>query len=203
MSGHATTVPVRRLVEMSRACLDHFPRVEPRRWDRTAVVVELVGEVGSLAHQVQRLEGFKAGGADRVMLADECSDVLFIALRLARADALKLPPEVPVDATAPERTGDLVVAMALCLGLLASGPAASTDALVRLIGLVGVLAARAGIDLTEAHRREMEICQGYFAASGARWPRPRRLRHPVATFRLWRLLKAKRNSGDDGRHRTG
>jgi hypothetical protein len=52
-----------------------------------------------------------------------------------------------------------------------------------------------GIDLSLAHRREMEIALYIFKASGSHWPRPQPVRYPAATFHLARLLwnKRKRN----------
>jgi len=182
-----TDLDLQHLVALSRPVAEGFARVEPRPWDRSAVLLELVGEIGSLAHVVQMLEGFKRGGASTDRLADECCDVIFVALRLAREDGVALPDRLPIPTLDGSRSSALILQM--CRDLAAFVEASATpEALTRLLGHAAAIAEGAGVDVAAAYEREMAIAAGFFAACGDAWPNPQPLRRPLATLRLWRLL---------------
>ena len=191
------TIPVEILEELSRPTFELFARVEPKPWDRRAILVELAGEIGSLAHLVQHWDGFKAGRPHVGKMADECSDVLLIILRLALEDGIQLPARLELCSPTGQRAADLVISLSECFSKLTSLTTGTEDVLCRMLQTVGAAARLFGFDLVEAHRREMEICQQFFAASGEDWPRPQFLRHPVAAFRLWRLLRQRRKMASE------
>lgn len=187
-------IDVDDLLNISRPVMDLFMTVEPRPWTRDAILLELVGEIGSLAHLVQHREGFKRGRPGPAQWEDECSDVLFVLLRLAVHDHISLPRAILLE---DEKVNAMDQILALCSSLTrlqeaGCDPAIELQAMLRDLGR---LADYAGIDLSLAYRREMEIALYYFKASGSYWPRPQPLRYPAATFHLSRLLwnKRKRN----------
>jgi len=156
---------LQHLVALSRPVAEGFARVEPRPWDRTAVLLELVGEIGSLAHVVQMLEGFKRGGASTDRLADECCDVIFVALRLAREDGVALPDRLPIPPVETSRPSALILQM--CRDLAAFVEASATpEALTRVLGHATAIAEGAGVDVAAAYEREMAIAAGFFDACG-------------------------------------
>jgi hypothetical protein len=118
-------------------------------------------------------------------LADECSDVLFVLLRLARADRLQLPPEVLADTSNGTRFGNYVLDLLESAAQLRRGPDEETlcAALRKLAGLCEL----ADIDLARAHQREMRIATEYLLMATKHWPAPKPWRHPVAAWRIWRL----------------
>lgn len=176
-----------RLRAISEPVMDRFAAIEPRPWDRAAILLELAGELGSLAHCVQHWDGFKRGGPDRPQLADECSDVLFVALRLAREDDIDLPAGLVYASVESARATTIMLAMCASLaGLEQSGGA---DVLLSLLGRLASLCDLFGLDLAECHQLEMQIALQHFATCGAKWPKPQPLRHPWATFRLWRTTR--------------
>jgi NTP pyrophosphatase (non-canonical NTP hydrolase) len=187
-----SAIAVDELMKISRPVMELFATVEPLPWTRQAILLELVGEVGSLAHLVQHWEGFKRGRPGPARLEDECSDVLFILLRLAEHDRVALHPMILI-----EKEEGSAADQVLALGKHASHLQEEGDdpafELMAMLTDLGQLADCVGIDLSLAHRREMEIALYYFKASGDRWPRPQLLHHPAATFHLARLLWNKRN----------
>lgn len=174
--------------------VDRFAAAEPQRWDRAAILLELVGELGSLAHCVQHWDGFKSGGLDRSKLADECSDVLFVAFRLAREDNVELPASLGVRKAPSARATPIVLAM--CASAACLQQSANASALLSLIEQLASLCDLCELDLAASYQLEMRIALQYFAACGARWPKPQPLRHPFATLRLWRT------SRERGRQKT-
>ncbi|MBU0608111.1 MAG: hypothetical protein KKI08_09485 [Armatimonadetes bacterium] len=178
---------LQHLVALSRPVAEGFARVEPRPWDRSAVLLELIGEIGSLAHVVQKLEGFKRGGAPLDKLADECCDVIFIALRLAREDNATQPDRLTIPTLDGSRPSALILQMCRDLAAFTDAPA-TPEALTRLIAHAAAIAEGAGVDVAAAYEREMTIAAGFFDACGDAWPHPQPLRRPLATLRLWRLL---------------
>jgi hypothetical protein len=186
-----STIAIDELMKMSRPVMDSFATVEPKHWTRQAILLELMGEIGSLAHLVQHWEGFKCGRPGPARLEDECSDVLFLLLRLAEHDRVALPPIILLEKEQGSAADQL-----LALGKHASHlQEEAYDAglvLMAMLTDLGRLADCVGIDLSLAYRREMEIALYYFKASGDHWPRPQPLRHPAATFHLARLLWNKR-----------
>jgi len=167
--------------------MGRFAMAEPRRWDRPALLLELAGELGSLAHLVQHLDGFKRGRPEPSRLADECSDVLFIALRLAREDRIQLPDRLdylPVESARATPT-----LLAMCVDAAGIQEQGSNSRLLSLIGRLAALCDLFDIDLVQSHRLEMRIAAEYFAACGPSWPKLKPLRHPWAMWRLWRSLR--------------
>jgi len=186
-----SAIAVDELMKISRPVMELFATVEPRQWTRQAILLELVGEVGSLAHLVQHRDGFKCGRPGPAQWEDECSDVLFILLRLVDHDHIPLPQIILLE---KEKVNAADQVLALCRHashLQAEGCDAAGELLAMLTDL-GQLADCVGIDLSLAHRREMEIALYYFKASGSTWPRPQLLRYPAATVHLSRLLWNKR-----------
>ena len=185
-------LPVRKLVEISRPAMEAFSCVEPKQWDQRAILVELIGEIGSLAHHVQYWDGFKRGRVEYSKLADECSDVLFILLRLARENSIELPSEIAVGEPSNERSADLLLQLSSHVPRL-RGPAEELPgAICDMLRAVGLLAGQFGLNLIEVHRCEMNIALQFFDACGVKWPHPRPFRHPIAAWRLRRMLLEKR-----------
>jgi NTP pyrophosphatase (non-canonical NTP hydrolase) len=183
---------VERLMDLSRPAMARFARVEPKRWDRRAILLELVGEVGALAHHVQRWDGFKHGRADMVKIADECSDVLFMLLRLAEADAVALPRYVEVAQSDGGRAGDIVLDLEGCVTRLREPAGDGRATLVTAVERLAALADLVGIDLVKEHEREMAIAMLYFDAAGDAWPRIRVPRNLKAVLKLWLLMREKK-----------
>ena len=164
-----------------------FAAAEPRRWDRPALLLELAAELGSLAHLVQHWDGFKRGGPKPSCLADECSDVLFIVLRLGREDRIQLPDRLEYRPVESARATPTLLAM---YGEVAGIQQPGGDSgLLSLIGHLAALCDLFRIDLVQSHRLEMRIAVEYFAACGPCWPKLNPLRYPRATWRLWRSLR--------------
>lgn len=184
---------MRHLTELSLPVFDGFARVEPKPWDRQAVLLELLGELGSLGHVAQRLEGFRRGEALPAKLADECCDVVFIAIRLARDDGVALPERIAVPDVCPDRPSALILSMCRDLAALSEAPGAK-EHLIGIIGAAAAVAASVGVDFTIAYEREMAVAAGFFAACGDDWPHPQPMRRPLATLRLWRLLWRRHSS---------
>ena len=187
-----SAIAIDELMKISCPVMELFATVEPRPWTRQAILLELVGEIGSLAHLVQHWDGFKRGRPGPAHLEDECSDVLFILLRLAEHDRIHLPQMILLE---KEKGSAADQIMALCrhVSHLQEEGRDAVLVLMAMLTDLGRLADCVGIDLSLAHRREMEIALYYFKASGDLWPSPQPLRHPVATFHLARLLWNKRN----------
>lgn len=186
---------IAHLMEISLSVMDGFSRVEPKPWNRKAVLLELLGELGSLAHCVQQREGFKQGTPSPVKLNDECSDVLFMVFRLAQEDGIELSHEIKLNRREDETVANLMVDICVCLARLVS-PLSSyeaAEALHRILRNLAAVADSLGVNLEQAHEREMRIAQQFFEASGNRLPRPQLIRRPLATIRLWRMLWEKRN----------
>ena len=183
---------VERLMGISRPAMARFARFEPKRWDRRAILLELVGEVGALAHHVQRWDGFKHGRADMVKLADECSDVMFMLLRLAEADAVTLPRYVEAPHPDGSRAADLMLDLSGCVTRLLQTVGDGRETLVAAMERLATLADLVGIDLAKEHEREMRIAMQYFDAAGDHWPRIRVLRNLRAVLQLWRLMREKK-----------
>jgi NTP pyrophosphatase (non-canonical NTP hydrolase) len=182
-----TLIHVDELMAISIPVMEGFVAVEPRPWTRKTLLLELVGEIGSLAHLVQHWDGFKRGLPAPAHLADECSDVLFITLRLACSEGIPLPQTIEVQQASDTATGQTLELIVRTANLLEPTCNLATE-LVGILAALGSLALLLGVDLDQAHRREMEIAQQYFKASGSRWPRPQPLRYPLAVFQLARLL---------------
>jgi hypothetical protein len=189
-----SAIAIDELLKISRPVMELFTTVEPRPWTRQAILLELLGEVGSLAHLVQHWEGFKRGRPGPARLEDECSDVLFLLLRLAEHDRIPLPPMILLEKE-KGRAADQILALGKHASHMQEEGCEAVAVLMAMLTDLGRLADCVGIDLSLAHRREMEIALYYFKASGSHWPRPQPLRHPAATIHLARLLwnKRKRN----------
>ena len=181
------SLKVSSLASISRPVMDRFAAAEAKPWDREAVLLELAGEVGSLAHECQGWDGFAREGAVLGRLADECSDVLFVLLRLARADGVQLPPEVLADTSNGTRFGNYVLDLLDSAAQLRYSPdeEAHCAALRKLAGLCEL----AEIDLACAHEREMRIATEYLLMAAKHWPAAKPWRHPVAAWRIWRLQR--------------
>lgn len=183
---------VNDLIVASVPVMDRFAAIEPKPWTRKTLILELIGEIGSLAHLVQYWDGFKRGRPTLSMLADESSDVLFIILRLARAEGIALPQTVAFGKEQHRQATDLVLELSRCAADLLNPASDLASGLVAMLMTLGGLTNLLGVDLAHAHHNEMEIALCYFEASGKYWPRPQLLRYPTATFRLARLLWKKR-----------
>jgi len=181
-----------KLVEISTSVLDKFKLTEKKRWDRKAVVLELIGEIGELAHYVQYWDGYKKGknGIKKYKLCDECSDVLFIIIRLAIEDRINLPDEIEIPGGGSGRGADYILEMSkLFSNLVDESNGNSSQIITKMLELLGSLALALDIDLSAAHKIEMDIADGYFRAAGEGWPKPNLFKHPIETYRLKKLVK--------------
>ena len=184
---------VAQLFEISIPVLDRFATVEPKPWDRKAIMLELLGELGSLSHEIQYWEGTKRGSTNKSKLCDECSDVLLIIIRLAREDHILLPAEIDIPENVSRRSADLVLGInALFSKLMEAGNENDVSVMIKMLQTLSSLSLLLGIDLTKAHKTEMDIANGYFEASGEDWPKPNAIKHPIKTYRLRRLVKKRR-----------
>jgi NTP pyrophosphatase (non-canonical NTP hydrolase) len=183
---------IARLAAISHPVIELFASVEPKPWDRRAILLELVGEIGSLAHQVQHWDGFKSGAPKRSSLADECADVLFVVLRLASEQKIELPSEVVVPECQSQRATDLMLDICGHLSRLIDSDPVETHSVVSLVQSLGTLCGLLGLDLSKAHEIEMRIAMQFFLACGSDWPRPRLIRRPWETMRLWQVLRERR-----------
>jgi len=180
------------LIMMSTPVMDRFALVEPCPWDRTAILSELLGELGSLAHCCQHWDGFKRGQPSREKMADECSDVLFILLRLARQDCLELPDSLEYSPIDPSRATALILELGQAFSRLSTPTQASQETLIAMLKRLAQLAVCLDFDLVSAHRHEMEIAMQFFVVCGDRWPKPQWHRHPLAAWRLRNMLREKK-----------
>lgn len=190
-----TALNIKHLINISYPVMDQFHCFEPKAWDHKAILVELVGEVGSLAHYLQRWDKFKKGSCSKALLGDECSDVLFIVLRLARHAEIELPDQIDIPPLIDAiRGSDLVLEMCNCICELHKPFSCSREKkpFQHIIELLGQVAEMTGIDLLTSFELEMQIAEGFFRASRERWPKPQYLRHPFESLRLWRLLKKRK-----------
>ena len=185
-------VDLDHILALSRPVLDRFAALEPKPWDRRAVLLELVGELGSLAHQTQHWDGFKVGPSSTGKLADECSDVLFVVLRLAKEDGIVLPRKLAAERARADRATDLVLGMCACLGRIIGTQKATSAMLVEFLEYLVSLCEILGLDLVRAHEVEMRIATQFLKVAGKSFPRARRWRHPLATLRLWYLLRQRK-----------
>ena len=55
---------LQELCDRSADVIENFARIEPRAWDERTLALELCAEVGSLAHAVLDMEGYKRRVAD-------------------------------------------------------------------------------------------------------------------------------------------
>lgn len=182
------------LMEMTVPVIERFAAVEPQPWTRRTILLELVGEVGSLAHLIQHWDGYKRGRPNPAKLADECSDVLFLILRLAYSEHIALPPTIERAARSNLSATDQVLELARGAAALQDPGCDLAAELTKMLGTLGCLASCLGLDLRRAHQQEMEIALYFFKASGDRWPKPQPFRYPSATFHLARLLWKRRMS---------
>jgi hypothetical protein len=181
---------ITKLLEISIPVMERFAAFELKPWDRKAVLLELLGEIGSLAHCIQYWDGFKIGNFKRSIMNDECSDVLFIIFRLAREDCITLPDEIEISETGNHRATDHVLELYALLSQLLEPDIENAErimgAMIRILGSLSILL---GVDLTESHKLEMKIANEYFDASGEHWPKLNPLLYPIRTFRIYRLIK--------------
>lgn len=183
---------IEKMMTMSKPVFEHFSQVEPKPWDRKAVLLELIGELGSLAHHLQHWDGYKVPAPGRAQLADECSDVLFIILRLAKQDGIDLPEEIEINIRGTDRAAEVMLKLCTHFYCLLDSSHAWEETLHSMLRELMCLADLVGVDLARAHTFEMRIALQFFLASGDKWPKPQFLRHPLATIRLWKLLWKRR-----------
>ena len=183
---------IKDLLDISIPVMEGFVAVEPQPWTRKTVLLELVGEIGELAHLVQHWDGYKCGRPGAAQLADECSDVLFLILRLACSENIHLPETIELEAQQAMHASDLTLELSRGAAALQDPDCDPAVTLAGMLTALGYLSGCLGIDLARAHQREMEIALYFFKASGDRWPRPQPFRYPSASFRLARLLWKKR-----------
>lgn len=188
------TLDLNLVLTGSRPVLDRFAALEPKPWDRRAVLLELVGELGSLAHHAQHWDGFKQGFPSTGQLGDECSDVLFVVLRLAKEDGVQLPPKLTVERASSNRAADFVIKMCVCLNTLIETPKATATTLVEFLGHLASLCDVFGLDLLQAHELEMRIANQFFKIAVKRFPTKECWRHPFATFRFWQLVRQREHT---------
>src|SRR5512147_352843 len=148
---------VNDLMQMTLPVIERFMAIEPQPWTRRTILLELVGEVGSLAHLIQHWAGYKRGRPNPAELADECSDVLFLILRLAYSEHIPLPQTI--DLVAPQNLPATERVLELSRGAAAlqdpgCDPAAE---LASMLTTLGCLSNCLSLDLRQAHQREMEI----------------------------------------------
>ena len=69
----------------SRALVERFKKIEPKRWSIEGSTMELATEVGDLTELVLRKEYFKQNVYDDIeyQIQDEIADILFILFRIA------------------------------------------------------------------------------------------------------------------------
>ena len=182
------------LMNISVPVIERFAAIEPQPWTRKAILLELVGEVGSLAHLIQHWDGCKRGRPAPAQLADECSDVLFMILRLAYSEHIFLPHTIGCGQLQDMQATDHVLELSRCAAALQDPGCDSSVELMTMLATLACLSDCLNIDLMQAHQLEMEIALYFFKASGDRWPKPQPLRHPSEAFHLARLLWKKRMS---------
>jgi hypothetical protein len=183
---------LRRLEALTRPVLSAFEQVEPKLWDRSAVLVELAGEIGSLAHQVQLWDGFKNRRFSRLSAADECSDILFVLIRLAYVDKLLLPVRVESDNRLEcGRGADRMLSLCSLFSKVVTAERAAVHDVVEMIRRLVELSVLLGIDLEKAHEIEMAIAGQYLATVGS-GSRLAVIKHPFLTFRLWSSVRRRK-----------
>jgi NTP pyrophosphatase (non-canonical NTP hydrolase) len=75
---------IAQMLDETRELVALFRQVEPREWSVEAMVVELSGEVGSLADSVMIQEGFRRPReVGSLALDDDIADILFMLIRIA------------------------------------------------------------------------------------------------------------------------
>ena len=183
---------------ISEPVIAGFEAVETKTWDRTALLIELIGEIGSLAHEIQLWEGYKKRKNKKDpsgKLRDECSDILFILIRMGRKENVILPDKIELEEIKPERIASLVLEMITGIARLInedSGVVISGEMKNLMIKLAQI-AFSVNIDLTKAFELEMKIAMQCFIATGNNWPNLQLFYHPLETVKFIRL-RSKRKS---------
>src|SRR5512138_37975 len=185
-------IVINDLMNISVPVIECFVAVEPQPWTRKTILLELIGEIGSLAHLIQHWDGCKRGLPDPSDLADECSDVLFLILRLAYSEHIVLPHMIGCEQFQDIQATDHVLELSRRAAALQDPDCDSSVELMSMLATLACLSDCLGINLMQAHQREMEIALYFFKASGDRWPHPQPLRYPSATLHLVRLLWKRR-----------
>lgn len=155
------------LHQESRDVIENFQRhIEPRLWDERILTIELGGEVGSLTHALLDQEGYKRHEPKHGAIQDECSDVIFIIIRLmshyhCSFDLIELasPPEsLTIEDAALELTRLAGLAAAFAQGdRTISLPAI----LLQISTIVDWIANYYNFSLDKAYLAELRICRIY------------------------------------------
>ncbi len=188
-------IDISYLQEKCRPVMDQFIKIESKPWDRKAIIVELIGEIGSLAHHVQAFEGFKSKKVSIRSIKDEVSDVLFILLRLTRYDNEVLDDKVSftIQESHDFHLSCEIVEICKRLPELMTPSEIGVRAEIQsVIASLGKIANSFEFDIHEAFSFEMDIAQAFFEASGNRWPKPQFITRPLKTASLMRLLLKRR-----------
>jgi hypothetical protein len=184
-------IDISYLQEKCRPVMDQFIKIESKPWDRQTIIIELIGEIGSLAHQLQGYEGFKSKKPSMHCIKDEVSDVLFILLRLARYDNVELDGKMSftIQETKDSRLSCEIVEICKQLPeLIAPSECQGRAEIQSVIICLGKIAQKMEFDIHEAVSFEMDIAQAFFEASGNKWPKPQCITRPLKTASLMKLL---------------
>jgi hypothetical protein len=173
-----------RLFSLTERTADLFRTVEPREWTLNALRVELVAEYGSLAHCVMEAGQYKLTSRfDARQAEDECSDVVFILLRILRDSGCRLAQEAKEEFSLPSQEDSPE-----CLFLAALEPLSKILALAGTPQverpIIEAAVAVAGL----AHRlglRRLEPIHEQTMRDTEQWIRKHRTRAPLARCRSW------------------
>lgn len=162
------------LYKNSLDVIENFQQhIEPRLWDKRILTIELAGEIGSLTHALLNKEGYKRRTPKRGAIQDECSDVIFIIIRLMahyrlsfdRTELDLLPQSLTVEDAAIELI-KLVGLIAVYVQDDAMIPLSVT--LLKISKIVDWIASYYNFSLDEAYLSELRICRIYQAKTLAK-----------------------------------
>lgn len=171
MTGSKMTLQVGRLLSMSSETARMFATVEPRPWSIEALCIELIAEYGSLAHCVMDKGGYKLSSHfDPSKAEDECSDVVFILMRLLDVSGCESSPEMrlrfdpPTLEEAPESLF-LAAAEAIPRILTLAGSKEVEEPVLQAMTMVARLASGLGLrPLEVVHEETMRRTQNWIRA---------------------------------------
>ncbi len=155
------------LNRQSKSVFENFERIEPRTWTPSILAIELCGEVGSLTHAILDLEGYKRRSGSVAKLKDECSDVLFILIRICRSLHIPLPNSYEFVSTHGMADGSVeqhalgISSLAGKLTEIINGEdrPKQLDMVLAMVELLGLIAEHYRFSLEEAYLAELNLCR--------------------------------------------
>lgn len=191
---------IEKFIGISIPVLDGFSRVEPRRWGRRGIFLELEVEIGSLGRALTIWEEYRHGKKSRHMLSDELSDILFVLIKLMREENIVITDVIEPEHYLPEDGFFQLMELTENIRQKAVSPQAyaiSPKTIREMLAVLFGTAHHYGIDLYLAHVREMNLARLwqtlFFDAHGKKksWRFFRKIFWKFAVYRHEHIADAK------------